>query len=61
MHNLEMLIRRSHREGMTIILSGVKEHVHKQLQKGGIEQMMNPENICPNIHVALNRAKELLP
>ena len=60
MHNLEILIQRSHREGMTIILSGVNEHVHAQLQNGGIEQMMNPENICPNIHVALERAKELL-
>ena len=60
MHNLSMLIQRSHNEGMTIILSGVKEHVHKQLQKGGIEQQMNPDNICPNIHVALKRAQELL-
>ena len=60
MHNLEMLIQRSHREGMTIILSGVNEHVHGQLRKGGIEQMMNPENICPNIHVALERAKGCL-
>ena len=60
MHNLSMLIQRSHREGMTIILSGVKEHVHKQLLKGGIEQMMDPENICPNIHVALNRAQQLI-
>jgi SulP family sulfate permease len=59
-HNLSMLIQRSHREGMTIILSGVKEHVHKQLKTGGIEQMMNPENICPNIHVALNRAQQLI-
>ena len=60
MHNLEMLIQRSHREGITIILSGVKEHVHKQLLKGGIEQMMEPKNICPNIHVALKRAEELV-
>ena len=60
MHNLSMLIQRSHKEGMTIILSGVKEHVHKQLVKGGIEEQMNPENICPNIHVALKRAQEIL-
>lgn len=60
MHNLGMLIQRSHKEGLTIILSGVKDHVHKQLQKGGIEQMMNPDNICPNIHVALQRAEKLL-
>ena len=42
------------------ILSGVKTHVLHQLQTGGIEQMMNPENICPNIHVALKRANALL-
>ena len=60
MHNLSMLIQRSHKEGMTIILSGVKEHVHKQLVKGGIEEQMNPDNICPNIHVALKRAQEIL-
>ena len=60
MHNLGMLIQRSHNEGITIILSGVKTHVLHQLQTGGIEQMMDPGNICPNIHVALNRANELL-
>ena len=60
MHNLGMLIQRSHNEGMTIILSGVKTHVLHQLQTGGIEQMMNPDNICPNIHVALRRAEQLL-
>ena len=60
MHNLSMLIQRSHREGMTIILSGVKTHVLHQLQTYGIEQEMNPENICSNIHEALKRANELL-
>ena len=60
MHNLGMLIQRSHNEGMTIILSGVKTHVLHQLQTGGIEQLMNPENICPNIHDALRRAEKLL-
>jgi SulP family sulfate permease len=60
MHNLSNLIERSHKEGITIILSGVKTHVHHQLQTGGIEQLMNPDNICPNIHVALRRAEQLL-
>ncbi len=60
MHNLGMLIQRSHNEGITIILSGVKTHVLHQLQTGGIEQLMNPDNICPNIHVALHRAEHLL-
>ena len=60
MHNLSMLIQRSHKEGMTIILSGVNDHVHKQLLIGGIEQQMDPHNICANIHFALRRAEDLL-
>ena len=60
MHNLSMLIQRSHREGITIILSGVNDHVHKQLLTGGIEQEMDPHNICANIHFALRRAEDLL-
>ena len=60
MHNLGMLIQRSHNEGMTIILSGVNDHVHKQLMQGGIEQMMDPHNICANIHFALRRAEDIL-
>ena len=60
MHNLSMLIQRSHREGITIILSGVNDHVHKQLLTGGIEQQMDPHNICANIHFALRRAEDIL-
>ena len=60
MHNLEMLIQRSHNEGTTIILSGVNDHVHKQLMQGGIEQQMDPHNICSNIHFALRRAEDLI-
>ena len=60
MHNLSMLIQRSHKEGITIILSGVNDHVHKQLMQGGIEQQMDPHNICANIHFALRRAEDIL-
>ena len=60
MHNLSMLIQRSHNEGITIILSGVNDHVHKQLMQGGIEQQMDPHNICANIHFALRRASDIL-
>ena len=60
MHNLSQLIQRSHNEGITIILSGVNDHVHKQLLIGGIEQQMDPHNICANIHFALRRAEDLL-
>ncbi|MBO4454708.1 MAG: sulfate permease [Paludibacteraceae bacterium] len=60
MHNLSTLIQRSHKDGTTIILSGVNDHVHKQLMQGGIEQQMDPHNICSNIHFALRRAEDLL-
>jgi SulP family sulfate permease len=60
MHNLSTLIQRSHSEGITIILSGVNDHVHHQLMKSGIEQQMDPHNICANIHIALRRAQDLL-
>ena len=60
MHNLSILIERSHQEGITIILSGVNDHVHKQLMQGGIEQQMDPHNICANIHFALRRAEDLI-
>ena len=60
MHNLSMLIQRSHNEGITIILSGVNDHVHKQLLIGGIEQQMDPHNICANIHFALRRAEDII-
>ena len=60
MHNLSMLIQRSHKEGITIILSGVNDHVHKQLLQGGIEQQMDPHNICANIHFALRRAEDII-
>ena len=60
MHNLSMLIQRSHKEGLTIILSGVNDHVHKQLLIGGIEQQMDPHNICANIHFALRRAEDII-
>ena len=60
MHNLSMLIQRSHKEGITIILSGVNDHVHKQLMQGGFEQQMDPHNICANIHFALRRAEDIM-
>lgn len=60
MHNLSMLIERSHREGTTIILSGVRTHVEHQLMKQGIDKLINTDNICPDINAAIKRAEHLL-
>lgn len=59
-HNLTSLCRMSQREKITIVLSGVNEKVHEVLQKSGFYELLGQENICPNINVALDRAKKLL-
>ena len=50
----------SKREKTTVILSGVNEKVHKVLEKSGFYELLGKENICPNIYVALDRAKEVM-
>ena len=59
-HNLENLCIMSQKEHITIVLSGVNEKVHKVLEKSGFYELLGKENICPNINVALERAKELV-
>ena len=59
LHNLEIFIQASHKEGRTIILSGVHDNVEKSLQKGGIVKLVGAENVCSNIHLALQRAQEV--
>ena len=59
-HNLENLCRMSQKEKITIVLSGVNEKVHKVLEKSGFYELLGEENICPNINVALERARKLL-
>ena len=59
-HNLENLCRMSQKEKITIVLSGVNEKVHKVLERSGFYELLGEENICPNINVALERARKLL-
>ncbi len=59
-HNLENLCRMSQREKITIVLSGVNDKVHQVLEHAGFYELLGRENICPNINVALERAKELV-
>lgn len=59
LHNLESLYRLSHKEKITIILSGVNEQVHDSLIKYGLAEKIGNENICSNIHEALSRAEIL--
>jgi len=59
-HNLGNLVRRSQREGITVLLSGVNDGVRETLRRTGIEELVGPENVLPHIDAALARARELL-
>ena len=59
-HNLTSLCKMSQKEKITIVLSGVNEKVHKTLEKSGFYELLGKQNICPNINVALDRAKEII-
>ena len=59
-HNLENLCRMSQKEKITVVLSGVNDKVHRVLERSGFYTLLGEENICPNINMALERAKALL-
>ncbi|KAA6311117.1 hypothetical protein EZS27_037697, partial [termite gut metagenome] len=59
-HNLTNLCRRSQKEKITVILSGVNPKVHATLAQANFYILLGEENICPHINVALERAKEIL-
>ena len=60
LHNLESLIRLSKAEGIQVVLSGVNERVRHVLERSNVDRMIGPENICANIHQALERASRIL-
>jgi SulP family sulfate permease len=59
-HNLTNLCTMSQKENIKIILSGVNDKVYGVLEKSGFNELLGKENICPNINVALERAKEVV-
>lgn len=59
LNNLAILCRRSKKEKIRIILSGVNESVRESIEKSDIPQIIGNENICSNIHLAVERAKRL--
>lgn len=52
-HNLQLLIESSHREGIRIVLSGVKDSVRADLHKAGIDNMISEGCICDHISKAV--------
>jgi SulP family sulfate permease len=56
LHNLESLCRLSAKENIQIILSGVNERVRSVLMKSRMDEKIGGENICSNIHEAIEKA-----
>lgn len=59
LHNLEIFVNASKKEGRVVILSGVHDNVAKSLSKAGIVALVGKDNVCNNIHLALQRAAEV--
>lgn len=60
LNNLENLCKNAKKEKIQIVLSGVNKDVHESLYKSKVPQLIGDDNICENIHLALDRANELL-
>ena len=60
LYNLESLYLRSKKEGIQIILSGVRPQLRDVFDKAHFSELLGPENICDNINLAMDRANELL-
>lgn len=58
-HNLTTLCERSHKEGIQIVLSGVRPNVEEVLGRAGFNELLGQGNICSHINIALERAREI--
>ncbi len=59
-HNLTNICLMSKKEGITIVLSGVRPCVQETLHKAGFDQLIGMENVCSHIQLALQRAQDIL-
>ncbi|MEN6589571.1 MAG: sulfate permease [Proteiniphilum sp.] len=59
LNNLETLCRNSKKEKIQVILSGVKENIRESLYKSKIPGLVGEDNICADIHMAVERAKQI--
>ncbi len=60
LHNLQTLCEMSQKEGIAVVLSGVRPEVRTALERAGFDTLLGERNICPHINAALLRAEELL-
>lgn len=58
-HNLELLVKSSHSEGIEVVLSGVNPGVRESLEHAGIDQLVGRDNICDHITKAVVMANSI--
>lgn len=59
-HNLEIVIRSSQKEGISVVLSGVNPEVHKVLNNTHIEALVGEDFICDHITKAVKIANAIV-
>lgn len=59
LNNLQNLCKNSRREKIQVILSGVNGNVRAKVENSKIPDIIGKENICSNIHLAVDRATVL--
>jgi len=58
-HTFESILHTCKKNGVTLIMSHVNEQPMKTFEKAGMVTEIGAENFCPNIDVALERAKSI--
>lgn len=60
LHNLELLIKSSHAEGIKVVLSGVQPAVMSTLLHAGIDKLIPRDHICDHITTAVKMANAVV-
>ncbi len=59
-HNLETLILSSQKEGIHVVLSGVKDNVRYSLEHAGIDKLIGADHVCDHISKAVLMANKIV-
>ncbi|MCP9610475.1 SulP family inorganic anion transporter [Coprobacter tertius] len=60
LHNLEILVESSHKEGIRVILSGVNPEVRETIRRTHLDEVIGDAYICDHITKAVNVANRLV-
>lgn len=60
LHNLEILIKSSQREGIHVVLSGVNDSVRHSLEQAGIDTLIGQDKVCDHITKAVAMANAIV-